>query len=179
MGAAACSLAIADGLLVGRAAFVAPPARAADFYDRFTRHLGLSPAVDRATRRRIEDRLLTSLARLDAERLGREVRVPVLVVHDRDDREVPWLDGAIVADACPDARLYTTQGLGHRRILRDPEGVAAVVRFLGGEVREAARCSRCERPVGRGAAARGELCEQCSLEAELYDRSERWARLAS
>ena len=44
---------------------------------------------------------------------------PLLVVHDKDDRETAWQDGADIASRWPHAELHTTTGLGHVRILRD------------------------------------------------------------
>jgi hypothetical protein len=54
------------------------------------------------------------------------------VVHDEGDLEVPWQDGKTYAEAWPDSRLLTTRGLGHRRILREPEVMAAVAGFFSG-----------------------------------------------
>ena len=199
-GAAASSLAIADGLPVERAVFVAPPANAGEFYGRFARWLGLRGAVQTATRRRIEDRLLLGFDRLSADHLGPRLDLPVLVVHDREDAEVPWLDGALVADACPRGRLITTRGLGHNRILGDEDVHGAIVAFLrepgerrrvsrirsaprcGGPGAEAQRAERAERPpvclregCGRDAEVEGEgLCATCALERELFDRETRW-----
>ena len=59
--------------------------------------------------------------------------MPLLVFHDRDDAEVPWSDGAAIAGAWPGARLVTTAGLGHRRILRDERVVSQAVAFVKGE----------------------------------------------
>ena len=59
-----------------------------------------------------------------------ELPIAALVVHDSDDMEVPWTNGADVAAAWPGAELVTTQGLGHRRILRDAGIVARVTAFL-------------------------------------------------
>jgi pimeloyl-ACP methyl ester carboxylesterase len=42
-----------------------------------------------------------------------------LVVHDADDRDVPIGDGRHIADHWPGASFVATDGLGHRRILRD------------------------------------------------------------
>jgi hypothetical protein len=53
----------------------------------------------------------------------------VLVVHDTDDREVPYADGRRLAEVFG-ARLITTNGLGHRRILYAPEVIDAVVEFI-------------------------------------------------
>ena len=56
--------------------------------------------------------------------------VPTLVVHDRGDRQTPYADAERLVGSLPDARLVTTEGLGHRRILRDPAVVAEVVDFV-------------------------------------------------
>jgi pimeloyl-ACP methyl ester carboxylesterase len=54
----------------------------------------------------------------------------LLVVHDRDDREVPIEHGRRLAATWPLAELRETDGLGHRRILRDPNVVATAVAFV-------------------------------------------------
>jgi pimeloyl-ACP methyl ester carboxylesterase len=56
---------------------------------------------------------------------------PLLLVHDRQDAETGWSDSEAIARAWPGARLVTTTGLGHRRILRDPAVVAEVTGFVG------------------------------------------------
>mgnify|MGYP003291741877 CR=1 FL=1 len=58
------------------------------------------------------------------------MRTPLLVIHDREDAEVPWQEGAIIAQAWPGATLSTTSGLGHRRIVHDPAVVERAVGFL-------------------------------------------------
>src|SRR5262249_18345651 len=63
--------------------------------------------------------------------LARDLPVPGLVVHDKSDREVPWRIGAQVAAAWPMSRLHLTEGLGHRRILRDPPVVDEIARVIG------------------------------------------------
>jgi pimeloyl-ACP methyl ester carboxylesterase len=57
---------------------------------------------------------------------------PLLIVHDRDDQETSWDAARALAGSWPDARLLTTTGLGHNRILADPAVVAAAVAFLRG-----------------------------------------------
>ena len=55
---------------------------------------------------------------------------PLLVFHDREDRDVEWTNGEAIAAAWPDAELVSTSGLGHRRIVHDPNVVARAVSFL-------------------------------------------------
>ncbi|WP_346114277.1 alpha/beta hydrolase [Nonomuraea maheshkhaliensis] len=60
---------------------------------------------------------------------------PLLVVHDRDDQVVDLTGAEAITKAWPRAELLRTEGLGHQRILRDPEVVRQVVRFLAGPPR--------------------------------------------
>jgi hypothetical protein len=88
-----------------------------------------------AMRARSERWLGASWDDFDIPALARAQKAPLLVVHDRDDDEVPWSDGAAIAAAWPGARLVTTEGLGHRRVLRDPRVVELAVSFVSrGEV---------------------------------------------
>jgi hypothetical protein len=43
---------------------------------------------------------------------------------------IPWKQGNAVAQHWPGARLLTTQGLGHRRILQDAAVTAAAAAFI-------------------------------------------------
>ena len=56
-----------------------------------------------------------------------------LIVHDLDDDDVPWGEGERYARYWPGARLLTTQGLGHRRVLDAPEVIEAALAFIRGE----------------------------------------------
>ncbi|MDB4882297.1 MAG: hydrolase, partial [Gemmatimonadetes bacterium] len=62
--------------------------------------------------------------------LATAVTIPVLIVHDTDDDEVPYANGIRFAELLPSARLVTTSGLGHRRVLFAPDVVSAVVDFI-------------------------------------------------
>jgi pimeloyl-ACP methyl ester carboxylesterase len=70
---------------------------------------------------------------LQVARRVRDYGQPCLIVHDLDDEDVPWGEGERYARHWPGARLLTTQGLGHRRVLDAPEVVAAVIAFVRGE----------------------------------------------
>jgi pimeloyl-ACP methyl ester carboxylesterase len=80
--------------------------------------------------RRIERRFGTPWDGLRGREIAPRLDLPLLVLHDRDDAEVPCAHGETLAAAWPGARLHRTSGLGHRRILRDPEVVARSVAFL-------------------------------------------------
>jgi pimeloyl-ACP methyl ester carboxylesterase len=129
-GAAAGALAMHRGVKIGRAVFLAPAASLADVVVRFAWQLRIPPWIAQPMRRRIESRLGVSMSTLDVPHIARSARTPLLVFHDPTDREVPWKDGAAIAQAWPGARLVDVPGAGHNRILRDARVVAEASAFL-------------------------------------------------
>lgn len=147
-GAAAVLLAHGrGGLDAARNVMIAPNVVLEDSVRRFAQTIGL----DEADRAGLEQRLAAStglaLAALRLERLVAARDAALLVVHDREDREVPLAQGEALAAAWPAARLHATGGLGHRRILRDPDVVARAVELVRAGV--AAPASDLVREVDR------------------------------
>jgi pimeloyl-ACP methyl ester carboxylesterase len=156
-GGAAASLAISQGLEAARLVAISPPADALEWFRKFTLALALPPRVASAARANVERQVRASFDGLNAAAIGPNVRLPVLVIHDRDDKEVPWTDGAAVASASPDAELFLTTGLGHRRILLDEAVITRAVAFVAGGVEQ--------RPAD----------DDWDIETDLRDRARRWA----
>jgi pimeloyl-ACP methyl ester carboxylesterase len=125
-GAAAVLLAHARaGVQAPRNVLVAPNVLIDDSLQRFARTVGLDDADRAALEHRIAEHTATPLESLALERLARTRDAALLVIHDRDDREVSFEHCVRLAATWPNAQLIATQGLGHRRILRDPAVLAA------------------------------------------------------
>jgi pimeloyl-ACP methyl ester carboxylesterase len=164
LGAAATAFAFARGLTAGRAVFVGPPTNPAEWVRSFMAATGASPEVMARVERRFERRFGIRWSELSVPAVAPRMDVPLLVVHDRGDEEVPFSHGAEIAAAWPGATLLATEGLGHRRILREPAIVDRAVAFVASGVEAA----------GAGA---GDSAELRALEAELFDRAARRARI--
>ena len=65
----------------------------------------------------------------------RRIGVPVLLVHGRDDRVVPWRESsAQLVDLLPDSRLHVLSGCGHWTMIEKTAGFLAVVQpFLSAD----------------------------------------------
>lgn len=128
----ACTLhALRQGLRVNRVVGISPPATIEHLFGVFSERLGLRPAAQAGARRLFEARFGSDVWRAFAPiELARHSDTPALIVHDRGDREIPWRDGAALATAWPGAELKLTDGLGHRRILSDPDVIAAALAFV-------------------------------------------------
>jgi pimeloyl-ACP methyl ester carboxylesterase len=55
---------------------------------------------------------------------------PALIVHDRNDKEIPLDEGVALAAAWPGARTLVTERHGHRRIMFAAEVIRAIIDFL-------------------------------------------------
>jgi pimeloyl-ACP methyl ester carboxylesterase len=142
MGAAVATRALYEGVDVGAAVFVGAASDLTDAASRFTAALGFSRAVEQDLRRRIEDRVGAPWSAFEASALAPALATPLLIIHDRADAEVPWQHGMAVARAWKGAESMLTDGLGHRRILRDPDVIAAATAFLAARAAERALPSR-------------------------------------
>jgi pimeloyl-ACP methyl ester carboxylesterase len=136
IGCMAVAVALREGLAVHRLVFIAPMADVRPYTKEFARRLGFGDRIRTRMEARIERRVNKPLAFFDIPSMAQHMRTPqVLLIHDEDDRETPWTDSAAIEGTWPDARLITTRGLGHRRILREPAVLDQVVQFIAADER--------------------------------------------
>jgi len=120
--------------------FLAPAANPGSYTRQFAEILGIPPRIRERMERRFEQQFGIRWEEFDVPTRVSSFSTPLLVFHDREDREVAWSDGDAIARAWPKAELVTTQGLGHTRIVHDPDIVRRAVAFLdvrAGQRREA------------------------------------------
>ena len=133
LGGAAAMIALADGMLAERAILIAPAADPVAASQRFGRFVGLTESLTAHLFDEYEARHPTRVASLHVHVKAPLIGRPALIVHDLDDREVPWSEGERYARHWPAARLLTTTGLGHNRIVDDRAVIDSALRFLRGE----------------------------------------------
>lgn len=130
LGAAAVAVALRQGLAIRRVVLIAPPADPATFSRRFAAMLAIPQRARDVMQENLEAKFRMRWTDLHIPSIARELATPALIVHDRDDADVPWSEGAAIAEAWPEAELLSTSGLGHRAVLRDGGVVRSTVTFL-------------------------------------------------
>lgn len=131
LGSMVAALAIRAEIVPERAVYVAPMIDVTSYGQPFIRMLGGGQRIWTRFVDRVEHKLGLDLAFFDLLAIADELTTPpLLVIHDRDDQETSWDASRALASTWPDARLLTTTGLGHNRILADKAVVAATVAFL-------------------------------------------------
>ena len=87
---------------------------------------------------KVHSRIITSLKKIhgddfdsySAPGLATRNTIPALVFHDRNDNDTPIAMGRSVGKNLTNGTFIETRGLGHRRILRDPEVLKQIYQFV-------------------------------------------------
>jgi pimeloyl-ACP methyl ester carboxylesterase len=131
LGANAAAFAASRGIAVRKLVLLAPPASPREYTRYFARVFGLREETRAAMQKRIEAREGVLMPQFEPGAVGARIRVPTLVVHDRQDRVNAFADGQAFTRAIRGATLVETDGLGHRKLLKDAGVIAHVVMFAG------------------------------------------------
>ncbi|MEG0917484.1 MAG: alpha/beta hydrolase [Myroides sp.] len=59
-----------------------------------------------------------------------KVNVPVLIIHDKNDKDVPFTAAEAISKSLENNELLITTGLGHRKILGDEKVIEKIVQFV-------------------------------------------------
>lgn len=134
LGGAAVTLALANGdLAASRVILIAPASNPVAATERFTRQLGLVEGMVARILAYLEQQVGVTTRELTAATRAVALGMPMLVAHDFADPVVPWEEGESCVRTWSGARLLSTHGLGHNRIVDDPGILEAGLRFLCGE----------------------------------------------
>jgi pimeloyl-ACP methyl ester carboxylesterase len=130
-GCVVTATALRQGMSCERVAFLAGPSEMDPYFTTLERVLGMGPRGRKAFRERLS-RVLhdASVPGLDITAMVSGFQIPALIVHSTDDREVPVAASRRLAQAWPGAERVQVEGLGHRRLLRNPAVVSRVADFV-------------------------------------------------
>jgi pimeloyl-ACP methyl ester carboxylesterase len=133
LGSVATAIALSRGMALESTVLVSPPSDLVGFSRQFARWYWMPEALRRAMQAAIEERFGLRWFELEIPRLAPRLKTPALVIHDRGDGVVPWTQGAALARAWPGARMLSTDGLGHGRILESEIALRAATDFIAGK----------------------------------------------
>jgi pimeloyl-ACP methyl ester carboxylesterase len=129
-GCAATTAAVARGVRTDGLVFISPASDYIHFGRFFSSTLGLRPETAERIRETIERRLGVAWSDLQPDSIAHRTDIPLLVIHDEHDREIPVEQGEKVARAWTGGTFVSTRRLGHRRIVRDEGVIGHVLAYL-------------------------------------------------
>jgi len=123
--------ALREGVQARRVVTISGLANFGYLVDAFCRELGLGPKVQAALRSSIERGLFEGDETIWTRYSVSAGEVELLAIHnDEDDVVDPAQAPMLLAQYGPKAHFLQTNGLGHRRIMIDPEVITEAVAFL-------------------------------------------------
>jgi pimeloyl-ACP methyl ester carboxylesterase len=133
LGGAAATMAQGEAWHAKKLILIAPAADPVAATQRFTQFVRLGQHLSGRLHDGLEAMTGINIHDLQVHRHLPSLGQPGLIVHDLDDHDVPWAEGERYARHWRGARLFTTQGLGHHKVLDAPEVIEASLAFLRGE----------------------------------------------
>lgn len=122
--------AIKKGFKVNQAVIIGSGDTVQDIMDDFVAKLELKPNISTRLRLHFEKKYKEDINSYAAYLAAKETTIPVLVIHDNNDSEVPVTAGIHIHKYLKNGELLVTDGLGHRKILGNHKVIARTVQFI-------------------------------------------------
>lgn len=133
LGGAACLVASAQGLSTEHVITLNAPADILQVMENTMSSMGLRKKSIEKIWAGLEKRFGIQLSDYQPHQQAARITQRVLLIHDLDDKEVPWRDQEQLQQKIPQAEVLTTKGQGHYRILRHTQTILKTRQFLMGE----------------------------------------------
>lgn len=101
-----------------------------DIFDDFVFKMELQPKISDLMRDYFEHKYNKTMAEFSASLSAKVTDIPVLVVHDHDDAEVPVNCAVNIHKNLKNGELMLTKKLGHRKILGDAAVIQKSLEFI-------------------------------------------------
>ena len=130
MGSMALLRALRDGIPMKSAAIIGSGDKVRNVFYRFSEQLQFSDRVTEQMIQTVEKQFGTNLENYSSSMSLEYLDIPLLIVHDKDDKETPFTYSKDIHQIAKNSELLLTSGLGHHRILRDLNTVQYIVKFI-------------------------------------------------
>jgi pimeloyl-ACP methyl ester carboxylesterase len=122
--------AIKKGLQVNKAVVIGSGNSVINIVNTFVEKIGLPNKVAVLMRNNFEKKYHFEMESFSAYIAAKEVKIPVLVIHDNDDDDIPVSEAHHLAENLTNKEILITNNLGHRKILGDTTVISKIVEFL-------------------------------------------------
>ena len=122
--------AVKSGLKINRLVTIGSGDKVKDILIDFVAKLELKPEFSAHLQQHFEKKYNTKMESYSAYLAAQSITIPVLVIHDEEDKEVPvWASKNIFANL-KNGEMLITNNLGHRKILGNQEVIDKTINFI-------------------------------------------------
>ncbi len=130
MGSMALLRALRDGISMKSVVIIGSGDKIRNVFYRFSEQLQFSDKVTEGMIQTVEKQFGMNLENYSSSISLEHLEMPLLIVHDKDDKETPFTYSKDLHKIAKNSQLLLTSGLGHHRILRDSKTVQYIVQFI-------------------------------------------------
>lgn len=130
LGGMALFNAVKDGLKIKRLVTIGSGDVVKDIIDEFISKIKLKASTGLLLSQHFEKKYGKTMNSFSAYLSAQEVSIPVLVIHDENDDDVPLSASVHIHSHLKNGSLYITKKLGHRKILGDDKVIAKTIDFI-------------------------------------------------
>lgn len=130
LGGMATLNAIKRGLKVENAIIISSGDSVLDIVNNFIQKLKLNPTIALKLQKFFEKESEESMENYSSYVAAKHVSIPVLVIHDKDDDDVPYEASINISRHLSNSKLFLTENLGHRKILGDKCVIQEIENFI-------------------------------------------------
>jgi len=122
--------AVKKGILVNKIVLIGSGDSVNDIVADFIKKLELKPLIGEKMKVLFEKKYNEEMENFSSHKAAENISIPALVIHDKDDEDVPYTAGENIHKHLKNSRLIITEGLGHRKILGDKKVIQQIADFL-------------------------------------------------
>ena len=130
LGAMSILNSIKQGLNVKKAVILGSGDSINDILLDFVSKIQLKPEIATLMRESFEEKFNDSMESYSGAVAAEKVLVPMLVIHDKEDKDVPYTASVNIHNKLKNSELILTDNLGHRKILGDDKVISKIQEFL-------------------------------------------------
>lgn len=120
-----------EGLELDTIIMISSPTIGEDILGGFRKKINASEKTSVAMRKMVQTNFHLDFEDITACELIKKINLKNhLIIHDKDDQEVPYQNAESLIEVSKNAKLLLTNGLGHTRILRDQTVLDTVINFI-------------------------------------------------
>ena len=130
LGGMALMNAVKEGFDIKKLVIIGSGNSVSTICQNFVKRLDLKPQVGHLLKKKMDDMLGSDVEELSAYKVAKDVKIPVLIIHDTEDHEVNIKEANHISQSLDNSELYITKGLGHRKILWNDRVLEKIIQFL-------------------------------------------------
>ncbi|MGG7035670.1 MAG: alpha/beta fold hydrolase [Flavobacterium sp.] len=101
-----------------------------DIMDEFVEKLNLKLSISDRMEQRFNKIYKQEMSDSSAYLAAKEIKIPVLIIHDKNDLEVPVSCAHHIYENLSNGELMITEKLGHRKIISDNDVINKIIGFI-------------------------------------------------